>query len=168
MNWNQFKLILVVVLAFVAPSCAKNVADLEKKIAKGDYIQDIYNYPFEEVYDAVAFVWSHSEDMLIYRAFARCVFDYRRESKVILCRTKHGDTNVFYLSMGIFLEPQGESKTRVMFVQSHTFGGERGRTRIERIIDESHFYLRNGEEAYRKYTHEESLRTKKLYKSKGW
>ena len=74
----------------------------------------------------------------------------------------------YYLDMGMYFEPQGESKTKVMSVLGDPLSGEMARTRIERIIDESHFYLENGEKAYLRYTHAESLRTKKLYRSKGW
>lgn len=163
------KALFLLIFSFLAISCATHPKDFEKKIEAEDYIDAIFDYPWEQVYDAIIFVWKHSEDRLIADKFKYCVWDYTRVDKTMFCRTRSGwHATQYYLGIGIYFEPQGESKTRVMFVQGSFFGGVAGEARITRIVEESRFYLKNGEEAYRKYTHEESLRTKKLYRSKGW
>jgi hypothetical protein len=158
----------LLVFVLLGLSCTTQTKDFRKKIEAGDYTDAAYDYPWEQVFDAIAFVWRNSEDSLIASMYARCVWDIGRESKMMLCKTKSGwHATALYLSIGIYFEPKEESKTKVMFVYGVFYGGEVGEARTERIIDESSFLLENGEEAYRKYTHVESLRTKKLYRSKG-
>ncbi|PQP34583.1 hypothetical protein C6A37_07035, partial [Desulfobacteraceae bacterium SEEP-SAG9] len=139
-------------------SCA-STQTLERKKAAGDYTVAIYNYDWEKVYDAMKFVWRHSEDWLISMTYANYDIDYAKEEKKIWIKVAG-----FGVDMGIFFEPQDKTKTRVVFVLGGASGGLGRGMKTRRFIDETHFYLENGEEAYRKYTHEEMIKRKKARK----
>ena len=147
------KKLLFLILFFFFTSCA-TIPDLERKKTEGDFTAEFYNYGWAQVYDATKFVFRHSEDCLISWTYRSCNIDYAREEKRIWVIIPTG----FSMDMGIYFEPQNESKTKVIFVKGAFTGAAWRGTKIERLIDEVRFYLGNGEAAYTKYTHEEYLK----------
>ena len=131
-------------------SCATG-KDIERKKEAGDYsLAELYEYNWEAVYDAMKFVWEHSENHWLSVSVR---FDYVIEEKRMLLWTK-GCLPSFadWVVMTIFFEPQGESKTRVLFVIPLSSIG--WKTMIHHLNHETHYYLDHGEDAYLKYTHD--------------
>jgi hypothetical protein len=131
-------------------SCA-TVKDLERKKEAGDYSHaELYEYNWEAVYDAMAFVWYRSENFWLYTT-AR--FDYAREEKRVVLWTHGGCLGPITppsILIAYFFEPQGESKTRVLFVIPLSSIG--WKTMIHHLNHETHYYLDHGKDAYLKYT----------------
>jgi hypothetical protein len=144
-------LFFIVFLLFLT-SCA-TIQDLERKKNEGDFTVEFYNYGWEQVYGAIKFVFRHSEDSLLSSIYRECNIDYAHEEKTIWIKILLGP-----VYMGIYFEPQDESKTKVIFVKGGTPALGISGIRIKRLNNETHFLLDNGEEAYRKYTHEEYLK----------
>lgn len=145
--------LLLAVSIFLYYSCAPitSVEDIEKKRVSGNRIGVFYKYNWEEVYDAIKFVWSNSEVFPVSLRYRDSVTDYARKERAIWIRL----TGERSIDMGIFLEPHGASGTYVDFVEGDPPDYWRSKT-FQYLVDESKFFLENGEEAYRKYTHEQN------------
>lgn len=149
------KIFIVLSLILLIPACA-SIHDIEKKKAEGDAIIEVYNYPLEEVFDAIQFVIRHSENFFVSPMTRVGVIDFNREDKIIIANI----VSMGSIDMGIFLEPIEESKTKAYYVKGAFTGAAWRGTRIKEIIDESKYYVTNGETAYRKYTHEKEEKRK--------
>jgi hypothetical protein len=134
--------------------------DIKNQRASGDYLGVSYNYSLEEVYDAIKFVWEHSEVFPISLMYAESNTNYAREERAIWVKPK-GERSI---DIAIFFETRGISRTYVQFVESeHPEDYWRSKA-IQYIIDESKFYLENGEQAYKKYTRQEQEALEKMLK----
>ncbi|MCE5194898.1 MAG: hypothetical protein LLF28_05495 [Nitrospiraceae bacterium] len=145
--------ILISFLMFFCFSCA-SIQDIEKKKAEGDAIIETFNHPWEKVFDGIKFVIRHSENNLINMVYRSTVTDFNKDDKTIIVNYISMGT----IDMGIFLEPLDNSKTKVYFVKGAFTGSLLRETRIKTIIEETHYFLAHGEEAYRKYTHEKEAK----------
>jgi hypothetical protein len=157
------RILLLAISMLLSSSClpVTTVQDIEKKTASEDFIGILYEHNWEEVYDAISFVWSHSEVFPISLRYQESNTDYARQERAIWVKFK-GERSI---DMAILLEPRGASKTYVQFVEGDPADYLRSKA-IQYMIDESKFYLENGEKAYTKYTHEKKEALKK--KSPLW
>jgi hypothetical protein len=133
-------------------SCA-TVQDIERKRAAGDFIVANYDYNWKKVFNAIEFVFRHSEVFPISERYRAAVIDYAEDEKAIWVKYTYEGS----MDMGIFFVPLGESETKVEFVKGAFTGAAWRTTAIRYLIDESKFYLENGEEEYRKFTHQNQL-----------
>jgi hypothetical protein len=156
------KNILLLMSLSVCLSCAPitTIEDIKNKRASGDYLGVSYNYSLEEVYDAIKFVWEHSEVFPISLIYAESNTDYAREQRAIWVKPK-GEHSI---DIAIFLETRGISRTYVQFIEGEHPEDYWRSIPSQYIIDESKFYLENGEQAYKKYTHQEQEALEKMLK----
>jgi len=147
---NLFAALLVITfLSFLCFSCATSIRDLERKKEAGKSIQ--------EVYSAMSYVWRHSESSHVETRYKMGDVDFAKDEKCIFTKWSGA------MDIGIFFEPQGESSCKVAFVKGGIAGaGFRGTT-INLLIEETHYYLDNGKDAYLEYTRgEHEKRIKKM------
>ena len=150
---------LLLAISMLLCSCCvpiTTVQDIEKKKASEDFVGVSYEYNWSQVYDAIMFVWKHSEVSPISNGYQESDTDYALDERAIWVRLR-GDSSI---DVAIFFEPRGDSRTYVQFVEGDTPYYWRSKA-IQDMIDESKFYLKNGEKAYRKYTHEKQEALKK-------
>jgi hypothetical protein len=158
-NGKTMKTVLLSAISMLLSfSClpVTTVQDIEKKTASEDFIGIPYEHDWEKVYDAIRFVWSHSEVLPISLRYQESNTDYSRQERAIWVRFK-GERSI---DMAILLESRGAKKTYVQFVEGDPADYLRSEA-IQYMIDELKFYLENGEKAYKKYTHEKNEALKK-------
>jgi hypothetical protein len=158
-NGNAMKKILLSAISMLLCfSCAPTttVQDIEKKRASEDFVGVTYEHDWVQVYRAIMFVWKHSEVSPISHGYRESDTDYAQDERAIWVRFK-GESSI---DMAILFEPRGDSRTYVQFIEGDTPYYWRSKA-IQYMIDESKFYLENGEKAYRKYTHEKQETLKK-------
>ena len=143
-------LLVITSLSILCLSCGPTtVGDLVRKKEAGDSIAEVYDYNWKEVYDAMKFVWRHSENWDIQLLYQRGKLDFAEDEKAIFI----GSVETTF--MGIFFEPQVESRTKAIFVGGGYPSSQPGKTITNLLIEETHYYLDNGKDAYLEYTHRE-------------
>ncbi|MFH1236279.1 MAG: hypothetical protein V1685_05080 [Parcubacteria group bacterium] len=150
------KRMIILTISFVFLFSCATIHDIETKKAEGDAVIETFNYSYEEVFDAIKFVIRHSENWIVNLSSRSTVADYNKEDKVIVINI----VTMASVDMGIFFEPSDNSRTKVFFVEGAFTGAAWRGTKIKAIIEEAQYYLANGEEAYRKYTHEKEEKRK--------
>ena len=152
------KILLSAISMLLCLSCAPTttVQDIEEKRASEDFVGITYEYDWVQVYRAIMFVWKHSELSPISHSYRESDTDYAQAERAIWVRLK-GESSI---DMAILFEPRGGSRTYVQFIEGNIPYYWRSKT-IQYMIEESKFYLENGEKAYRKYTHEKQEILKK-------
>jgi len=143
----------IVISLLIFSSCYKTIQDFEKMRESGENtVITIFNYDLEKVFVGAKFVFIHSEYYRIRRLYH--MFHFVDEEKFIY----YGQGGVVFLSF--YFTPLKESKTKMEGVSN---GGTYADTMRRVFTDELKYYLENGEEAYKIYTHEEKLKRSKEF-----
>ena len=150
LNEKKYLLILLISLCF---SCA-TVRDIEIKRDAGKSIVVIYDYNWETVYNAMRYVYRHTENKLIATYYPDAM-DFTKTEKTIWINDYYVYGCILF---GIFFTSINESKTKVEFVKANLIENvEIYQQMIDQIIDESKYYLENDPDAYKEYTHQKRL-----------
>ena len=124
--------------------------DLEtKRVAGEEELTVFLGGDWETVYDAVMYVFRHSENSFISRLYKLSKIDNTKEDKVIYVPVSATGP----VALGIFFEPLSDKKTKVSFVKTSFSGSAINQGVIYAIPEEANYLLRHGKQSYLEYTH---------------
>jgi len=134
--------------------------DLETKRAAGEEELTVFlGGDWETAYDAVMYVFRHSENSFISRLYKLSKIDNAKEDKVIYVPVSATGP----VALGIFFEPLSDKKTKVSFVKSSFSGSAINQGVIYAIPEEVNYLLRHGKQSYLEYTHKLAEETAKKH-----
>lgn len=106
------KLFFLLMITTFCLSCA-TYHDMEMYRSKGDSMTTIYNYDWENVYDAMKIVFNNDEDFSVYFEKMNCTIEYAKNEKRIWVKM-----NGLGMGAGVYFLPLSDSNTKVEFVRS--------------------------------------------------
>jgi hypothetical protein len=134
--------------------------DLEAKRAAGEEELTVFlGGDWETAYDAVMYVFRHSENSFISRLYKLSKIDNAKEDKVIYVPVSATGP----VALGIFFEPLSDKKTKVSFVKTSFSGSAINQGVIYTIPEEVNYLLRHGKQSYLEYTHKLAEETAKKH-----
>ena len=149
------KLALLFIIPILLSACTtikdlETNKDLETKRAAGEEELTVFlGGDWETVYDAVMYVFRHSENSFISRLYKLSKIDNAKEDKVIYVSVSATGS----AALGIFFEPLSDKKTEVNFVKASFSGSAINQGVIYAIPEEVSYLLRHGKQSYLEYTH---------------
>ena len=159
------KLALLFIIPILLSACTtikdlETNKDLETKRAAGEEELTVFlGGDWETAYDAVMYVFRHSENSFILRLYKLSKIDNAKEDKVIYVPVSATGP----VALGIFFEPLSDKKTKVSFVKSSFSGSAINQGVIYAIPEEVNYLLRHGKQSYLEYTHKLAEETAKKH-----
>jgi hypothetical protein len=145
-------LLIFVIFLFVFPAAnglGATIKTLETMRDEGYTTPVIYEQDWETVYNAVKYVWRHSENTGISQQYGLSVIDYATEDKAIyVTYPTNGSTGI-----GIFFKPLRNNRTRVDYVYAGFSVSVFKQGIIDSFVDEVAYFLAHNQQEYREYTH---------------
>ena len=133
-------LLIFVIFLFVFPAAnglGATIKTLETMRDEGYTTPVIYEQDWETVYNAVKYVWRHSENTGISQQYGLSVIDYATEDKAIyVTYPTNGSTGI-----GIFFKPLRNNRTRVDYVYDGSIESVYKKGIIDSIVDEVAYFL---------------------------
>ena len=112
-------------------SCT-TLQDLDIYRSKGDSIITMYDYDWNNVYDAIMIVLNNDEELSLYFKEMDCTLEYAKSEKRIWVKTK-----ALGIVAGIYFIPLSNSKTKVEYVGSRFHKNIFSDKEIEQIFNKS-------------------------------
>lgn len=106
--------------------------DLDMYRSKGDSIATIYNYDWNNVYDAIKIVLNNDESLPQYFDEMGYTLEYAKSEKRIWVKTK-----ALGIGAGVYFIPLSDSKTKVEYVGSRFHKGIFSDKKIDQIFKKS-------------------------------
>jgi hypothetical protein len=152
------KLALLFIIPILLSACT-TIKDLETKRAAGEELTVYFGGDWETVYDAVMYVFRHSENSFILRQYKLSKIDNAKEDKVIYVSVSATGS----AALGVFFEPLSDKKTKVNFVKASFSGSANNLEILYATAKEVNYLLRHGKQSYLEYTHKLAEETAKKH-----
>ena len=130
-QYMRNKVFFLFVIINFCLSCT-TLNDLDMYRSKGDSIATMYDYDWENVYDAITIVLNNDESFFLYLEEMSYTLEYAKSEKRIWVKMKS-----LGIGAGIYFIPLSNSKTKVEYVTSRFHRNIFSDKKIEQIFEKS-------------------------------